>query len=134
MKKIFLLVILFMLFVYFSVSAQSAGKQLTHQLSEVFKQKSTTSIKENLSPNFSIGAYSNRSALSIFQSLSERYACDSVVLKKESSSKIEVLIYPTGKPALASAIYTDKDNKILYIDLFRSAIWHEQVQTFEATR
>ncbi len=101
-----------------NVSAQSNSKQLIKQLNEAFKQKSATPIKESLSPNFSIGAYTNRSALGLLQSLSERYTCDSVVFTNESASKIEVNFYPTGKTVVKSAVYTDKDNKVLYIDLF----------------
>jgi hypothetical protein len=114
-------ILLILLLASLSVSAQNDGKQLAKQLSEVFKQKSSTPIKENLAPNFSIGAYTNRSALNLLQSLSERYACDSVVFTKETQltnrKKIDFLFYPTGKAAVASAIYTDKDNKVLYIDL-----------------
>lgn len=122
MKKLILLLVLFLQFVCFSLSAQSNSAVLISQFNEIFKQKSTAPIKENLAANFSVGAYTNRSALSILQSLSDRYACDSVVFTKETqqlgTKKIDFTIYPTGKTAIASALYTDKDNKILYIDLF----------------
>lgn len=117
-KIIFILLLITSL----NVSAQSDGKQLALQLSEVFKQKSLAPIKDNLSPNFSIGAYSNRSALSLLQSLPERYPCDSIVFVKATQvltiKKIDINVYPTGKTAVKTAIYADNENKVLYIDLF----------------
>ncbi len=118
MNKLIILILLFILFVGFSVSAQSNGKQIANQLNEVFKQKKAGPIKESLATNFSVGAYTNRSALGILQSLSERYPCDSVTFVKESLAKIEVLFYPTGKSLVTTTVYTNKENKILYIDLF----------------
>ncbi len=119
MKK---LIFLFLLITSLNVSAQSDGKQLTSQLNEVFKQKSVAPIKENLAPNFSIGAYTSRSALSLLQGLSERYPCDSIVFVKETqilaTKKIDIKVYPKGKANVNSAIYTDKENKVLYVDLF----------------
>ncbi|HTM97406.1 MAG TPA: retropepsin-like aspartic protease [Pedobacter sp.] len=114
------IIIFFLLVTSLNATAQES-KQLVSQLNEVFQQKKIDPIKGNLDSSFSIGAYTNRSALGMFQTLSQRYACDSIVFKKESpvltNKKIEVTFYPTGKPALASAIYT-KANKIVYIDLF----------------
>lgn len=106
----------------FNVSAQSNGIQVVNQLNEAFKQKSTSPIKESLAANFSIGAYTNRSALSILQSLTERYPCDSIVFNKETQvqhgKQIDVTVYPTGKTAIKSALHTDSNNKVLYIDIF----------------
>ncbi|SFG92129.1 retropepsin-like aspartic protease [Pedobacter insulae] len=115
------IIIFILLSTYLNAAAQQESKQLVTKLNVAFQQKKLDPVKESLDTNFSIGAYTNRSAIGMLQTLSQRYACDSIVFKKETQvldkKKMEVTFYPTGKPAITSAIYT-KENKILYVDLF----------------
>lgn len=104
-----------------TVNAQDKAKTVVDHLNQLFVQKSTAIIKDDLSSDFSIAAYTSPSSNEYLKSLTDRYPVDSIIFKNEQTTatakKINALFYTKGK-SKESVIYVNNDYKILYIDLF----------------
>jgi hypothetical protein len=69
-----------------------------------------------------VAGYSGSSAEKYLQTISERYKCDSVLIKSanalDESTKLEAIFYKTDSNPETSWIYLDRHGKILFADLF----------------
>lgn len=106
-----------------SLNAKAQNAKLTiENMNKMLAQKSIDPIMENLSTKFSIAAYSRPSTDRMLKAILERYACDSLQLKKEvkqnGNVQLTVIPFSKGKAGKESTIYTDAQYKILYTDIF----------------
>lgn len=103
------------------VQAQKA-KTVIDSMNKMFAQKTIDPIKENLSPGFSIAAYTRPSADRLLKAIIERYPCDSLQLKSEKKKdeiiQLTVVPFNKGKAGKESSVYTDGQYKLLYSDIF----------------
>jgi len=117
-------IILALVFIIFSkqINAQTDARYLIKQLNKAFQKKSAEEITADLSPDFSVAAYTKPSADGLLKTILEKYGCDSVQLKseikEEGKNKLIILPFTKGKPGKESFIYTDANHKLLYADLF----------------
>ncbi|WP_293310782.1 hypothetical protein, partial [Pedobacter sp. UBA5917] len=72
---------------------------LISHLNELFRTKSVEIIKNDLSADFSIAAYTMPSAEGMLKNILQRYACDSIQLKNESKAVegIQLTVIPFNK-------------------------------------
>jgi hypothetical protein len=120
--KFKIIIIFAIFFTPIIAQAQNNARTLIRHLNEMFSTKQTETIKDDLSVDFSIAAYTRPSTDGMLKTILKRYACDSVQLKSESKTaegiQLSIIPFSKGKAGIESAVYTDSDYRLRYIDVF----------------
>ncbi|WP_443937241.1 retropepsin-like aspartic protease [Pedobacter sp. MW01-1-1] len=102
--------------------AQQGAKDLIRQLNQTWATKSVDGLEKQLSPDFSVAAYTENTALNLLKGIVQQYPCDSVQYSGESKlnqgNKITITPFNKGKQGAQSSIITNEKYQILYLDIF----------------
>lgn len=114
--------VLSMLWAVPAQAQENSAQGLISSLNQMFRQDTAEPIKAQLSPGFSVAAFTHGSAIKVLNIIVGRYECDSVALASQQAfgelNKLQLKLYHKGQLKTETGLYADKDYRVRYVDLF----------------